>query len=208
MAVDAIVGAERLSGRQAIARAGHVPAPKFTVVQQLRGLNALLIVLPHVVHTVAPAFNSVLDDPIGIDTFFIIGGFMMFYSSRNDFGQPRARSNYYARRISRIVPLYWLCTAIVIAMRYFSPHSTPDGAGDILCSLTFIPCGFNAAKNQLHTVYGAGWFLDYLLFFDFVFRFQSTLCSKACRPKSRNMISPGIPMLKPAPGNGTSIGSW
>jgi peptidoglycan/LPS O-acetylase OafA/YrhL len=164
---------------QPIARSGHVAAPKFTVLQQLRGLNALLVVAPHTIQIVTGWSNYVWDDPISIDTFFVVGGFMMFYSSRDDYGHKGATSDYYARRFARIVPLYWLCTAIFIALKLASAHGLSFSAGDLACSLTFLPCNFNPVALEVRPVYGVGWFLDYLLFYDIVFGFFLLLPRRA-----------------------------
>lgn len=156
----------------ASAPAAHRAAPKFTALQQLRGMNAFFILLWHAISMLGAtaAFGGTFfGDPIGVDTFFVVAGFMMFYSSRNDFAQPGATTSYYARRIARIVPLYWIVTAVAVVAHRSMGHPVPLDPAHLLTSLFFIPVGYSAATDELVTQYKPGWFLDYLMFFDVIF---------------------------------------
>jgi exopolysaccharide production protein ExoZ len=75
----------------------------------------------------------------GVDLFFVISGFVMVYSSERLFGQPGAPMTFFARRLTRIVPLYWAATAIfvwfvvpyastkaVLGSLFFAPHIPPE----------------------------------------------------------------------------------
>jgi len=44
----------------------------------------------------------------GVDRVFVISGFVMVYSSEKLFGEGGASFVFLARRVARIVPLYWL----------------------------------------------------------------------------------------------------
>lgn len=148
----------------------HVPSAKFTVLQQLRGMSIALVLFWHVL-SVAGLHYWFFADPISIDTFFIVGGFIMFYSSRNDFGQPGAVGAYYFRRFARLIPLYWICvTAYVLAVT-FATDQPPLHPSAILTSLFFIPYNYSFARHFVDAVYPVGWFLDYLVLFDLVFGF-------------------------------------
>ena len=150
----------------------HVQSAKFTVVQQLRGISIALVVFWHVLNKTGlhcPFFG----DPISIDTFFIVGGFIMFYSSHNDFGRPGAVSAYYWRRFARLIPLYWICVIVYVLGVTFATDQPLIHPSAILATLFFIPYNFSLV-NHAHTpdaVYGVGWFLDYLVLFDLVFGF-------------------------------------
>lgn len=152
--------------------AAHMPTPKFTVVQQLRGISIALVLFWHVLNK-ASLHYPFFGDPISIDTFFIVGGFIMFYSSHNDFGQPGAVSAYYWRRFARLIPLYWICVIIYVLGITIMADRPPIHPSAILATLFFIPYNFSLV-NHSHTpdaVYGVGWFLDYLVLFDLVFGF-------------------------------------
>src|SRR6185437_5694877 len=152
------------------ARAVHIQPAKFTVVQQLRGLSIALVLFWHTL-TKAGLHYWIFGDPISIDTFFIVGGFIMFYSSHNDFGQPGAVSAYYFRRFARLIPLYWICViAYVLGVTFFS-NLPPIHARSILATLFFVPYDYSFVNHSIGAVYGVGWFLDYLVLFDLVFGF-------------------------------------
>jgi len=55
----------------------HMPSAKFTDLQQLRGMSIALVVFWHVL-SVAGLRYWFFADPISIDTFFVVGGFIMF----------------------------------------------------------------------------------------------------------------------------------
>jgi exopolysaccharide production protein ExoZ len=95
-------------------------------IQVLRALAALMVALGHLQHealTLAAAktngFSPVFLglSGVGVDLFFVISGFVMVFGSRKLFGEPGAAATFMARRVARIVPLYWLMTSLFV-MRY------------------------------------------------------------------------------------------
>jgi peptidoglycan/LPS O-acetylase OafA/YrhL len=57
---------------------------------------------------------------IGVDLFFVISGFIMVYTTWDDFGAPGSSIRFFARRLIRIAPLYWIATALLIILfRYW-----------------------------------------------------------------------------------------
>jgi exopolysaccharide production protein ExoZ len=150
--------------------AAHVTSAKFTVVQQLRGLSIALVLFWHTL-VKAGLHYWFFGNPISIDTFFIVGGFIMFYSSHNDFGQPGAVSAYYWRRLARLVPLYWICVIVYVLGITFATDQPPIQPSAILSTLFFIPNNYNLVNHSVGAVYSVGWFLDYLVLFDLVFGF-------------------------------------
>ena len=49
----------------------------------------------------------------GAELFFIISGFVMMYSTEHN------HSNFFLKRIIRIVPLYWSATLILFIFAFF-----------------------------------------------------------------------------------------
>ena len=54
--------------------------------------------------------SDILVGAAGVDLFFVISGFVMVYASEAIFAQPGASRYFLARRLARIVPLYWATT--------------------------------------------------------------------------------------------------
>ena len=107
-------------------------------IQVWRAIAALLVVVTHASNELVSmglGFRLIDNGPFGVDIFFVISGFVMVYSSERLFGQPGAPRKFFARRVARIVPAYWLATLLmvwfllprastkaVIGSLLFSPH--------------------------------------------------------------------------------------
>jgi exopolysaccharide production protein ExoZ len=137
-------------------------------VQILRGVATCLVLVHHVLEESQPLFGGLIPAPIaligasGVDLFFAISGFIMFYTNQDSFGKEGAAADFFFRRVVRIVPLYWLCTLVVVATHAVgllaSQHIT---VLSLLSSLFFLP--------NSHIVHGVGWTLNYEMYFYAVF---------------------------------------
>ena len=91
--------------------------PMVVVIQYLRGLAAVLVVYAHL-DTQISRISADLHLPYasigiwGVDIFFVISGFIMYVVAiESDVGP----GHFLIRRAIRIVPLYWLLTALIVA---------------------------------------------------------------------------------------------
>jgi exopolysaccharide production protein ExoZ len=119
-------------------------------IQILRAAAALGVLLDHAGRwlDVAPIVDI---GAAGVDLFFVISGFIMVYTSERLFGQTGAPQRFLARRIIRIVPLYWTLTAFAALVLFgFGPNT--------LGSYLFIP----THRGPILTV---GWTLNYEMMF-------------------------------------------
>src|SRR5262249_37013005 len=91
--------------------------------------------------------------------FFVISGFVMVYSSERLFGRPGAPIKFFARRLARILPLYWAATAILVW--FVVPYASTKA---VLGSLFFAP--HLPVESPLLFV---GWTLIFAMFFSAVF---------------------------------------
>lgn len=150
-------------------------------IQVLRALAALMIVLSH-------AQNDVLREAVmngltftrfellpwdsGVDLFFVISGFIMVYSSQRLFATSGAAGTFIGRRVIRIVPLYWIITAIALLMLGYvafveQKHPFPS-ISEIAASLGFFPFA-RPIDGQPRPIVDLGWTLNYEMFFYVVF---------------------------------------
>lgn len=148
---------------------GTVPRSRLDALQGLRGCAALMVVIGHslaIYRGASGIGNAPVDvyGALGVNTFFVISGFLMVYVHGNDFGQPAATRTFYARRIARIVPLYWAITILYGAKQVYFGNAT---ISEILKSLFFIP--FQNADGVWRPVLGLGWTLNYEMLFYLVF---------------------------------------
>src|SRR5262245_23624339 len=149
-------------------------------IQALRAIAAFLVFWGHAINAVnlkVPAEFPTFYGPFGVDLFFVISGFVMVYSSESLFGRPGAPIKFFARRLARIVPLYWAATTILVW--FVAPYASTKA---VLGSLFFLP--HVPADAPLLFV---GWTLIFEMFFYAVFaiallakrRFVVVACASA-----------------------------
>ena len=94
---------------------------RFTGIEAARGIAATLVVANHCIHTLGSARNFGTP-PFGLlfqfgrsgaDLFFVLSGFLIALIHWGDVGRPDRLKHYFARRITRIYPTYWL---VIIAL--------------------------------------------------------------------------------------------
>jgi len=89
----------------------------------------------------------------GVDVFFIISGFIISMALSHSPGA----WDFVWRRVIRIVPIYWLTTALWLAMLKGS-HRTLPGAGELVASFLILPL-------RQFPALGVGWSLEHEVLF-------------------------------------------
>ncbi len=157
----------------------EAPARQFPLVQALRAVAALSVALTHILHDALSrtpgseplqALYRSLPWGAGVDIFFVISGFVIVHSSSRLFATRWAGRRFAARRVARIVPLYWTMTSLLLAQAFFDRtviHGAIGGAEYIAKSYLFIPCA--RPDGIIQPVLGLGWTLNYEMFFYGVF---------------------------------------
>ncbi|MGH6710035.1 MAG: acyltransferase family protein [Bradyrhizobium sp.] len=138
-------------------------------IQILRFFAALAVVAFHA-WGIAPDGFKVPDSPIafvlsrgghGVDLFFVISGFIIFYATHSAKLTP---AEFLRRRVERIVPLYFFVTGAVTVLALALPATfgTPDWytPRHILKSLAFVAF----TDGEMPVVY-LGWSLEYEMYF-------------------------------------------
>jgi exopolysaccharide production protein ExoZ len=77
----------------------------------------------------------------GVDFFFVLSGFIIFFAHFKDLGKPAAWKEYVYRRFVRVYPIYWLYTAGIVALLFLgfgTEAKNPHGFADWLTSWTLI----------------------------------------------------------------------
>jgi peptidoglycan/LPS O-acetylase OafA/YrhL len=145
---------------------------KLSSIQILRAIAALLVVLAHAIVQQAewaPTDQLTKDianhmGALGVWIFFIISGFIMSYTNYDNFGVSGAPGRFMASRIIRIVPIYWLATAVEVTLRL--RHGSGLDVHRLICSLFFIPVAVEpGATAAMRPTLGVGWTLNYEMMF-------------------------------------------
>lgn len=149
-----------------------MPTNKVQNIQGLRGLAVLFVVLSHMlpVEGKYAQFEYVLPELLligvsGVDLFFLISGFVMVAVTRSSFQSKIKIKKFLYHRITRIYPLYWFYSALILGVYLLQPSLVNSSQGNqvnILASFLLIPQGLLPLVN-------VGWTLIHEMYFYFVF---------------------------------------
>jgi peptidoglycan/LPS O-acetylase OafA/YrhL len=133
-------------------------SPKLLNVQCLRAYGALAVTFYHTNFTVGVGLGLPIGS-FGVSIFFVISGFIMAMICDT------APQHFLARRVARIVPLYWVFTIAVFLVARAAPglmgHTNAD-AVSLLKSLLFIPY---VTHGTYFPILFLGWSLNYEMYF-------------------------------------------
>lgn len=98
----------------------------------------------------------------GVDFFFVLSGFIIFYVHRQDIDDPARLGHYIFRRITRVYPIYWAVTLLGIGLLVARRDWAGLAPTQVMASIFLIPTA------QLPIV-GVGWTLWHEMAFYTVF---------------------------------------
>jgi exopolysaccharide production protein ExoZ len=153
---------------------GKPASQKLDSIQLLRAVAAFAVVFFHALEVsriysgIEVPFSKIINiiGASGVNLFFLISGFVMIYTTRS---LPQAGASvrvFLLRRFTRIVPLYWLVTSLVVAILLIKPglfNRLEFDAWHVVASYLFIPALNNLGET--YPVWGLGWTLNYEMFF-------------------------------------------
>lgn len=144
---------------------------KISSLQIYRGLAALMVVFYHLTAFGHERLNlSFLGDAfkfghVGVDFFFVLSGFIIFYVNSMDVGKPAQIRPYLKRRFVRVYPIYWIVTSAKVLLLLVFPafaKAYEMNSAVILKSYLLIP------QANLPII-GAAWTLSYEIMFYLLF---------------------------------------
>lgn len=154
---------------------GSQTQQKLETIQVLRALAAVLVLVEHVFKEADAKFGAHFDIlnfpyPVGIDLFFVISGFIMFYTNQDAFGRKQSFGKFLLRRIVRVVPLYYIFTTALVLVLLISPEAMGKTKFDwlqVVTSYLFWP--YQRYDGRVCPVLSLGWTLNYEMFFYLIF---------------------------------------
>lgn len=133
----------------ALARENIPSAPasrrgKLDGIEAARGIASVIVVLYHASNHVArnvgfkPLGGVAQFGHAGVDFFFVLSGFIIWFVHADDIGRPNRLSHYAQRRFTRIYPIYWVVTLLTLLLGMtLSSHTQP--VGEALYGATLLP---------------------------------------------------------------------
>jgi peptidoglycan/LPS O-acetylase OafA/YrhL len=145
----------------------------YRLIQVLRALAAELVVLRHatgMLHGRDARYEVWHNGAIGVDLFFVVSGFVMMTSSAPLLATAHPARTFLARRLERLVPMYWVATTAKVLVLLVTPTLALSGLGrpwHVIASYLFFPT--TSPAGVYGTVLTVGWtlafkFLFYILF--------------------------------------------
>ncbi|MFJ6412488.1 acyltransferase family protein [Terribacillus saccharophilus] len=133
-------------------------------LQVVRAGAIILVVLHHVYNLLlnyhnidSPIFSPFKYGDMGVDLFFVLSGFIIFYVHQKDFGNKSIFKRYAYKRITRIIPLYWMVTVVFLCFVMFDR------------SIIHIINSFLLIPSSEQPVVGVAWSLQHELLFYLIF---------------------------------------
>ncbi|WP_158925326.1 acyltransferase [Acidisphaera sp. S103] len=112
-------------------------------IEACRGVAATAVVIYHVVRHfnknggLSHLASMVQFGHAGVDLFFVISGFIILFVHFGDIGQPARIGRYVERRLTRILPAYWVAVALSAAMIVAGGHDLP--LRDVIWAILPVP---------------------------------------------------------------------
>lgn len=139
------------------------PPVELISIQHLRGAAALGVVVWHAQGQVGLPNTAVLQ--AGIEIFFVISGYVMWLILR---ARPVSPGVFLRKRLTRIVPLYWLLTTFMVVLLIVAPQllqSTRFDLAHVVSSYLFVAWPNPVEGVGLKPVMIPGWTLNYEMAF-------------------------------------------
>jgi peptidoglycan/LPS O-acetylase OafA/YrhL len=166
---------------------GSVPPDGSSGIRMLQALRAVACLLVVAYHAI-DAWGAAAEPPrhaeqiwpnaaAGVDIFFVVSGFVMAGSAARLAGVAQGWRRFMARRLARILPLYWSLTLGKLGLILAHPTAGAfPGLWPSLASLLFIPA--RQPGGLVRPVLGVGWTLQ----FEMLFYAAIAACLRAGRP--------------------------
>lgn len=146
---------------------------RLELIQFSRALVPFLVMLFHLSGTMMAYFDynllgfSFIPISGGVNYFFALSGFMMYYIYRGKFGQIHQFKSYLLNRLIRVYPLYWLLTCLFLFVLFLNPGFSVGHETDIDTLITSFL--LVQSPRELEPVINVAWSLVHTVFFYLVF---------------------------------------
>jgi peptidoglycan/LPS O-acetylase OafA/YrhL len=139
---------------------------KLLSIEAARGIAAAMVVFYHAArhlkadHGYLPWHGISQFGHAGVDFFFVLSGFIIFFVHHADLGAPRRLFSYLGRRFTRVYPLFWFSLLVGLALGAMSQTPKPFDPASFLASATLLSSGIDV---------GVAWTLQHEILFYLIF---------------------------------------
>ena len=169
-----MLGQAKLSSADSMRSKGLAGTQQFYTVQALRAMAAMMVVLHHALQLIEDRLTHRPahywpGGALGVDIFFVISGLVMTLSSHPLLRAAHGARTFLARRMERVVPLYWFATSVKLLLLFAIPGAALNhfpAAWHIVSSFLFFPPG---GGDSYFPVLVVGWTLTYEMMFYLLF---------------------------------------
>ena len=149
---------------------------KIDALQAMRAFAAICVMLFHGTQMIAQTFhftfagNVFMAGFMGVDIFFVLSGFIIYYTSCEGLFDVK---KFLQKRFARVYPIYWIITILLILLYLAAPvanQSYKTDLGVVFRSFTLLP--------STTYVLGVAWTLTYEMIFYLVFAFTFVFSPK------------------------------
>ncbi len=150
---------------------------KLRILQALRAAAALLVLWTHSIDASLSQSRSIQGDiphlagfgACGLDLFFVISGFIVsLVASRTALRQSESPLRFLSRRFTRIYPIYWILTGVVILLAETGRHPIDWTSVAWLPTILLFPSPHFPAPSP---VLSLGWSLVFEMYFYVILTF-------------------------------------
>ena len=153
---------------------------KINQIQFLRAMAAIFVAISHVW-----GINGIIGKPFGfdyiggfgVDIFFVISGFIMCYTTKDVFTNPRVEAiSFMAKRVLRIYPIYLIVAtpAVIYLMIQFHAAGGEISFYDVIGNILLLPTF--TQDPDYHMYFYVAWSLCYEMMFYIMFSVLMILC--------------------------------
>ncbi len=160
---------------------------QLTLIQVFRGIASLLVVGVHG----ELIFEQNLDQQFlfnifhfggsGVDFFFVLSGFIIYYVHQKDLGKDNRLKQFILKRLVRIYPIYWVVLAAKLIASFSLGYSNTHERSwwEIFQAFSLLPMDRNVISESF---LGVSWTLTYEIFFYCLFGLLIYFGLKKCLP--------------------------
>jgi exopolysaccharide production protein ExoZ len=142
-------------------------------IQALRAFAAIGVISYHINYMINRLGYKNQNEGIGImgvDLFFVISGFIMVFTCYKLFKKPKTPIIFLTRRLTRIIPIYWIYNSLLVILLFFIPSLFSNlkfNLNSVISSYLLILSEITPEVNG--TLLLTGWTLCYEMYFYLLF---------------------------------------